>query len=143
MQREDFRHWLELPIRWGDMDALGHVNNVAFMRYLESGRVAYVEAVLGVPVVGGGAGPVLADIQCSFRRQLGYPDTIAVGTRISRIGNRSLELRCAIFRAGETEPVATSGGVMVWFDFVTQTSVPVPAHMRDAILVFEALLPQT
>lgn len=48
MQRTDFNHWLTLPILWGDMDALQHVNNVQFFRYLESARIAYFADVLPV-----------------------------------------------------------------------------------------------
>ena len=48
MQRADFKHFIELPVRWGDMDAFGHVNNVQYRRYLESGRVAYIGEVLGI-----------------------------------------------------------------------------------------------
>jgi len=77
MQRADFRHFIELPVRWGDMDAFGHINNVQYMRYLESGRIAYIEEVLGVAVEAE-ENIVLADIHCVFLQPLRYPVTVEV-----------------------------------------------------------------
>lgn len=140
MQRSEFRHFLEMPVRWGDMDAFGHVNNVQYLRYLESGRVAYVAEAMQTRLEANES-IILADIQCSFLRQLHYPATIEVATRISRIGTSSLHLNCAIYIKGEQEPVATSKGVMVWFGFSEQRPTPVPAAVREAIMAFEVIAP--
>ena len=141
MQRSDFRHVYEMPVRWGDMDALGHVNNVEFLRYLESGRVAYVEKVLRTGLKTKES-VILADIQCAFLQQLHYPATLQVATRVSRMGTSSLHLSCAIFRKAEVSPLATSKAVVVWFDFVRQRPTPVPAAVRDRIYAFEAIVPE-
>ncbi len=141
MQRSDFRHFIELPVRWGDMDAFGHVNNVQYMRYLESGRIAYVEQVLGVPI-NAGENIVLADIQCTFLQELHYPATVEVATRTSRLGRSSFRLACAIFRAHDSEPVLTGQGVLVWFDFARRQSLPLPDALRAAILNFERVPPE-
>ncbi len=138
MRRADFRHFIELPVRWGDMDAFGHVNNVQYMRYLESGRIAYVEDVLGTRVEPQ-ENIVLADIQCSFLQPLHYPVTVEVATRIGRLGNSSLQILFAIYRKGESEPVLTGKGVLVWFDFINNQAIPLPAAIRQAILNFETV----
>lgn len=138
MRRADFRHFIELPVRWGDMDAFGHVNNVQYMRYLESGRIAYVEDVLGTWVEPQ-ENIVLADIQCSFLQPLHYPVTVEVATRVGRLGNSSLQILFAIYRKGESEPVLTGKGVLVWFDFINNQAIPLPAAIRQAILNFEAV----
>ncbi len=137
MQRSIFKHFLELPVRWGDMDAFGHVNNVQYMRYLESARVAYLEAVLRQRMDSSGESIVLADIQCSFLRQLHYPATIEVGSRVIGIGKSSFQLGCAIYLKGEQQPAATSKAVLVWFDFARQRSQPVPAAVRKTIMAYE------
>jgi len=36
------RHIFRCPLRWADMDAFGHVNNVAFLRYLEEARIDFM-----------------------------------------------------------------------------------------------------
>ena len=142
MQRSDFRHFYEMPVRWGDLDAFGHVNNVQFIRFLESGRVAYVEDVLGMPVgVGTGENIILADLQCAFRSQLEYPGVVEVATRVSRLGSSSFDLTAAIYRRGEAQAAATSKGVLVWFDFDAQRARPIPEHVRRAIIAYEPVAP--
>ncbi len=141
MQRADFRHFLELPVRWGDMDAFGHVNNVQYMRYLESGRVAYIGEVLGVAMEPR-ENIVLADIHCTFLQQLRYPVTVEVATRVARLGNSSLQIVFAIYRRGEEQPVLTGEGILVWFDFVNDKPIPLPESTRSAICRFEAIPPQ-
>lgn len=140
MQRSDFVHLIEQPIRWGDMDALGHVNNVEFFRYFESGRIAYVDDLL--PDAKLSNNTILADIQCAFRRQLHYPQVVEVGTRVARIGNSSLQLTCAVFVKGDPEPAATGRAVIVWFDFTTQRPARLPDHLRSRIAALEVIPPE-
>ena len=99
MQRADFKHFIELPVRWGDMDAFGHVNNVQYMRYLESGRVAYISEVLDITMEHK-ENIVLADIHCVFLQQLCYPATVEVATRVARLGNSSLQLNLCYLSPG-------------------------------------------
>jgi acyl-CoA thioester hydrolase len=141
MKRSDFVHLIELPIRWGDMDAFGHVNNVQYLRYFESGRVAYVEEVTQISLEHN-ENVILADIQCSFLQQLHYPCTIEVATRTSRLGNSSFQIVGAIYRKGENLPAATCRGVMVWFDYIGQRAMPIPEPVREIILRFETLPPE-
>jgi acyl-CoA thioester hydrolase len=141
--RSQFRHFTPLPVQWGDMDMLGHVNNVMYFRYAESGRIAYFDRMLGNdPDIWGGEGPILAEIQCRFIRQVSYPAQLEVGTRTLKIGGRSLTLECAIFIQGEETPVATSRAAVVWFDYRQQKAVPVPERLRNTIRGFEAARPE-
>lgn len=142
LPRSDFTHFLKIPVRWGDMDIFGHVNNVQIMRYLESGRVSYLEDVLQTPLLKPDETVILADIQCSFIRQLHYPSNAEVATRVSRLGNSSLQLICAIYQEGIEAPVATSRCTLVWFNFVAQHSKPVPAAVREAIIRYETIPPE-
>ena len=43
MSNKQFVHSMRIPIRWGDMDAMGHVNNTVYFRYIESARIAWLE----------------------------------------------------------------------------------------------------
>ena len=140
MQRSDFAHFIELPVRWGDMDVLGHVNNVQYLRYFESGRVAYVEEVIQTSLEHD-ENIILADIQVSFLQQLHYPCTVEVATRTSQFGRSSFHIVGAIYRQGEDTPVATCRGVMVWFDYVRQKATPIPDRVREAIIDFEPVRP--
>src|SRR5699024_5859856 len=120
-------------IRWGDMDAFGHVNNVQFFRYLEGARVAYSSEVVGGIMKAEGESVILADQRCSFLRQLIWPDELDVYTRTARIGRTSIHLAQIICRADTSEIVATGAGVMVWFDFQSQKPAWVPDALRKRV----------
>lgn len=138
MSKQDFTHLLPLPVRWGDADIFGHVNNVQYIRYLESGRVAYCEDALNLPLeIGMKTGWLLADIQCAFLQQVHYPENIQVYTRVSKVGNKSATILAEIYREGENEPVITSRGVMVWFDFEQQKTMSIPDEIKAKISKFE------
>lgn len=139
---EDFVHRHREPIRWGDMDAFGHVNNVQFFRYLESARVEYATAVLSEEVKSEGQNIILADIRCAFRRQLQWPGEVEVYTRASRVGRTSFDLEQVVLRADAREVVATSETVLVWFDFAAQKPTPVPDHIRKRLVAYEKVRPE-
>ena len=138
MGRLQFRHFFEMAVRWGDLDALGHVNNVQLMRYLESGRVAYCEDVLAITF---GkqlkAGWILADLQATFSNQLHYPARVEVATRITSMGNSSANIDAAIFPKDSKKDLLTSKGIFVWFDYEKQKSARIPEKVRHAIMEYE------
>ena len=127
------------------MDAVGHVNNAIYFRYVESGRIAYFRALDdGIDVQSGmNEGPILADIQCTYIGQLRYPAQIDVGTRTSKLGGKSFTVEAGIFLAGEDVPVATSRAVVVWFDYTNQQTTAVPDRIRQRILELEAVAPES
>ena len=142
-QREEFRHFTPMSVHWGDMDCLGHVNNVIFFRYIESGRIAYFNDLLGKdPNIWGGEGPILADIQCQFITQLRYPAELEVGTRTARLGGKSLTLESAVFIKGGSEPAALSRAVVVWFNYKQQQSVVLSQALRAAFNDYERVKPE-
>ena len=125
------------------MDALGHVNNAMYFRYAESGRIAYFTTVgADVGLAGGGEGPILADIQCTFLGQVKYPAELEIGTRTAKLGTKSFTIEAAMFLAGEDTPVATSRAVVVWFDYTQQQSTPLPDALRRRVFEFEAVTPE-
>jgi acyl-CoA thioester hydrolase len=137
---EEFVHRIELPVRWSDMDRMAHVNNAAIVTYAESGRIAYFEELLEYdPKLWNEYGIILAQIDCSFLAQLRYPGEIVVGTRVTRIGRTSLQLRSGIFSHGE--PVAATADRVVWFDYVNQQPLPIPDAMRRRIVERERITP--
>jgi acyl-CoA thioester hydrolase len=64
-----------IPIRWGDMDAMGHVNNASYFRYLESLRIEWFRSI-GCQPASDGTGPIIINAFCSFIRQLEYPGDV-------------------------------------------------------------------
>jgi len=121
------RRELEVQVRFGDTDALGHVNNAAFASYAELGRVDLMDAVGWEQ-----AGPILARIAIDFHRQLRLRTRVVVTSEVTRIGRSSIELHQEIVSDGET--VATVESVVVWFDYREQRPVEVPEQVRSVLL---------
>ncbi|WP_423820750.1 thioesterase family protein [Salinisphaera sp. SPP-AMP-43] len=140
--RSDYAHITPIKVKWGEMDSLGHVNNTVFFRYSEDGRIDYIHRVTEGDDTQTSAGPILADLQCSFRHQLRFPADIEIGTRVSRLGRSSLDLEQALFWAESDEAIAVYKNVIVWFDFGAQTSMRIPEPVREQIRRLEYIAPQ-
>lgn len=137
----DYSHRIHLAVRWGDMDALGHVNNVKFFTYDEQARLQYFDAIAAIQTdFWQGSGIILAKLGCDFVQQLRYPATLAIGLRISRLGRSSLDTEAAMFEGERL--VAVTRGTLVWFDYRQQKPAPVPEAVRELIRRREVLPPQ-
>lgn len=128
-QVRKLKHVTRIPIRWGDMDAYGHVNNTVYFRYMEQGRVEWVEE-LGIPVRPGASGPVIINASCTFLVQLNYPGTVEVRTYIGKIGTSSVETFVEIRLEGDERICAEGASKIVWMDMQTGKSMPIPDHVR-------------
>jgi acyl-CoA thioester hydrolase len=141
-QKTDFNFFTSVSTRWGDADMLGHINNVIFVRYLESGRLDYLDRVLGLkfkqPLA---QGILVADMKVSYLSQAHHPTNFQVATRVSRIGNTSFDVLANIYNENGTAVVA-SKAVCVWFDFVQNQKQPVPLAARDAMFDLEVITPE-
>ena len=135
---QEFPVIIELPVQWGDQDALGHVNNVVFFRWWESSRLAYAEQInlLGTDR-SERFDTVLASMTCDFRKQLIYPDVVQIGARIGRVGNSSLRIEHRLVSQKLNAVAAEAVSVMVSFDFEEQTSCPITSKIRAAIRSLE------
>ena len=127
-------HLLRMPIRWGDMDAMGHVNNTVYFRYFEQARIAWLEQIGGMPDPAG-CGPVIVTARCAFLKQLKYPGEIEVTTLVGPPGRSSFEVVHEIRLVGadgEAGPTvhAEGGAKIVWVDFPAEKSVPLPDSVR-------------
>lgn len=130
---------VELPIQWGDMDALGHVNNVMFMRYMESGRIAYFEKVgLDRALDGKSVGPILARTTCDFLAPLHYPDRVRVGVRVSATGRSSFTMHYRIVSIGHQRLAARGEAVIVMFDYTAGKSEPLDEALKARIAALES-----
>ena len=114
LRPETYTLWRQDIIRFADLDVLGHVNNVAYMVYFETGRVAFLEK-LGRPPRDREHGPtfVLAHIAADYIEELYYPGTVDIGTSVRHVGNSSFHLGHGIFVDGECKAIATSVIVQV------------------------------
>jgi acyl-CoA thioester hydrolase len=82
---------------------------------------------------GGGIGPIVASVTCNYRRQLQYPDSVFVGTRVAEIRRASMILAHAVYSQSQRQLAADGQTVVVFFDYATNRPRPVPEDARDLL----------
>ncbi|CAG0974019.1 4-hydroxybenzoyl-CoA thioesterase [Burkholderiales bacterium] len=117
------------PIRWGDMDALGHVNNTVYFRFMEQARIEWLFAQVREGAgYASGTGPVIVNASCTFLVPLVYPGDVEVRMYLDEPGRSSLgshyELDCGGRRMAE------GAAKIVWIDVASGRSVPLPERLR-------------
>lgn len=124
---------LEVPIRWGDMDAMGHVNNTLYFRFMEVVRIAWFDA-MGIGPNPGGEGPVIINAWCTFVRELVYPGTVLCRHYVGQFGRSSCETWVEMSRTDDPDTVYARGGAkLVWVDYPRRKSAPIPEAVRAAM----------
>lgn len=139
--RAHYNHWTTVTIRYCDQDPVGHINNTAFAAFLEQARVALV-----YPLLKSYGGPnlelVIVRLVIDFLKELHFPGSVDVGTRIGRLGTKSFVLQHAIFQTGEEHCAATAECTMVFFDVARRASTLPPPEVRTALEKFIREQPQ-
>jgi acyl-CoA thioester hydrolase len=111
------------------MDALGHVNNVVYLQYLESARIGFFEdkGWNSVEIGSTGQGPVVVAQTFNYRRQLHYPAEVEVGVACTEVRRRSFVLSYGVFRKGSDELIGDGNTILAWLDYTANKSVEIPA----------------
>jgi acyl-CoA thioester hydrolase len=126
-------HVMRQDIRWGDMDAFGHVNNTVYFRYMETARIAFLEETAGRTDTAS-EGPVIVTAYCTFSKQLKYPGRIEVRTFVGTPGRSSIEVTHEIRLVddnGNADVVHAEGGAkVVWVNYAAEKSVPLPEALK-------------
>ncbi|BAL94945.1 acyl-CoA thioesterase [Rubrivivax gelatinosus] len=130
-EHKTLTHETVIPIRWGDMDAMGHVNNTVYFRYLEIARLEWLYRIGGPAHPSHGSGPVIVNAFCNFVRQLEFPGEVLARHYIANPGRTSFETYVVMERVGEPGVVYAEGGAKtVWTDYAAKKAVPLPASVR-------------
>jgi acyl-CoA thioester hydrolase len=129
---------IEIPVAWGEMDALRHVNNIVYFRYFESARIDYFEKLRFWEFMNQtGVGPILASIQCRFKTPLTYPDTVSVGTRIPKIEQDRFVMEYYAVSHKSQAIVAEGESVVVSYNYRENKKTLLPDEMKQRILTLE------
>jgi acyl-CoA thioester hydrolase len=125
---------MTMPIRWGDMDPMAHVNNTIYFRYMEVIRLEWMRS-LGERLDGRTVeGLIIVNAFCTFHKQFEYPGDILARLYVSDPGRTSFESWTTMTKAEEPDAVYASGGsTIVWVDYTKQKSVPLPDWVREAV----------
>ncbi len=122
-----------MTMRWGEMDALGHMNNVSYFRYFEEVRIAWFER-LNIEYQALGEGPILGTITCKYLIPAIYPVELEITTRVGKPGHCSFRMWHELYNADDPkERFAEAEAVLVWIDIAAGRSRPMPGWMRNEI----------
>ncbi len=123
----------DIAVLWGDLDALGHVNNARYFGWLEEGRLAYLR-LIGIDLSPDAPQkPVLASTSMDFLRPVFWPDTVRVEGKTTRLGRTSLTMDYRVTSLGQQAVVATGSAVLVLLASSTNRPALIPDTLRDAI----------
>lgn len=124
-------HVERIPIRWGDMDAMGHVNNTVYFRYMEQARIGWFDALVPQAEAWQSTGIVIANASCSFKKPINYPGVVEVRVTIGAPGGSSVPTFYEL-RVGE-QLYADGEATVVFIDLAKQKPVRIPEAIRSKL----------
>jgi acyl-CoA thioester hydrolase len=136
--RNAYPHFTEITTRWMDNDVYGHVNNVVYYSYFDTAvnehliRCGYLDTT-ETPIVG-----LVAETGCRYFSSISFPDRVAAGIRVARLGTSSVRYEIGLFRNDEDAASAQGHFVHVYVDRATNRPAPIPDKLRA---IFEGLKP--
>jgi acyl-CoA thioester hydrolase len=125
-------HEIQINVRFGETDALGHINNTSFFIYLEEARIRFFEAI-GYNMTTGDWKFILASTKCDFINQGYFNQVLSIRSYVSRIGTKSFQIDHDIIDANSEQLIAKGNAVMVHFDFELQKSEPLPELLIETL----------
>ena len=132
-ERKKLVYQMTIPIRWGDMDAMGHLNNTSYFRYMEICRIDWVRSI-GFAVDKNGDSVVILNAFCNFYQHLEYPGDVLVKMYTSDPARSTFESWVTMERVDDPGVVCAAGGATtIWVDFVEHKSKDLPARLREIV----------
>ncbi|WP_172562029.1 acyl-CoA thioesterase [Vibrio furnissii] len=137
---QDFPVVTEIPVAWGEMDALQHVNNVVYFRYFETARIDYFRHIqLMEDIAITQIGPVLSETQCRYKIPVTFPDTLLVGSRVSDVQADRFSMEYHVVSKKLGKVTTTGSATVVMFDFKNNTKAQLSQRILDAIQTLQDL----
>lgn len=144
IQLKDYRHTVEIPVRFMDIDALQHVNNARYLNFLEESRIAYSQELLNVFNSIQELNVLVARVEIDFLRPVLFGEKLQVYTKIAKLGTKSFTFESVITttnKKGEF-PAAKAVQTLVAFDPKTSKTAPISEVLRERIEELEPNLIQ-
>ncbi len=124
-------HVERIPIRWGDMDAMGHVNNTVYFRYMEQARISWFDTLVPQDEAWKSTGLVIANASCNFKKPINYPGTVEVRVLAGPPGGSSVT---TFYELLIDEALCADGAATVVFiDMEKQKPVRIPERIRSLL----------
>ncbi|NOY99147.1 MAG: acyl-CoA thioesterase, partial [Chloroflexi bacterium] len=130
-----------IVVRYGDLDPQGHLNNARYLTYFEQARIHYLthlglfskeQSFLDI-------GIILADAHILFKAPVLFRQDVRVGVRVTRLGNKSMDMAYRMIDAATDAELAAGSTVLVTYDYRTEKTIPIPDDWRQKIARFEGL----
>jgi acyl-CoA thioester hydrolase len=124
---------MTISIRWGDMDAMGHLNNGTYFRYLETVRIDWMHKIGAVPDPQG-EGPVIVNAFCNFYHELVYPGDVLMKMYVSDPQRTTFESWGTMERVDKPGVICAAGGATtIWVNFPLKKAAAMPDWMRAIV----------
>lgn len=127
-------HDMVIPIRWGDMDAMGHVNNTLYFRFMEQARISWFGALVPKGEAWQSTGIVIVNASCNYKRPITYPGTVEVRVEVGAPGGSSVPTYYELRVDTDPVPYADGAAVVVFVDMKTQKPARIPDGIRELLL---------
>jgi acyl-CoA thioester hydrolase len=137
----DFHFYHPIEVRYGDLDPQGHVNNAKHLTYFEQARVAYM-INLGLFTKDQSfmkIGVIVADVHITYLAPIYFGQSIKVGVRTAKLGNKSMAWEQNIIDADSGRELSKGELVIVTYDYETEKTTSIPSQWREKIIEFEGL----
>jgi len=128
-------HVERMPIRWGDMDAMGHVNNTVYFRFMEQARISWFAALVSEKEAWRSTGIVIVNASCNYKRPITYPGTVEAKLYVGPPGGSSVPTFYELRVGDDPEPYADGAAVVVFVDMEKQKPVRIPDGIRQRLVV--------
>jgi acyl-CoA thioester hydrolase len=135
---KDFHFFHPLDVRYGDIDAQRHLNNARYFTYMEQARIGYMlETGLWDGGDFEGVGMILAEQKCTYLKPILFGQSIEVGVRIPRLGNKSFTMEYVFVETGSSDSLAHAYSIQVAYNYEAQQSIIIPDEWRQIVDGFE------
>ena len=134
-QLKDYTIVEEIPVRWGDMDARGHVNNTIYYRYFESTRIALFQKLdIYEEPTEVRVGPILSFQSCYYKAPLVYPDILFVGAKITGIEGSKIIIKHLLYSKKLDRIAAEGEAHIIWYDYDNKKKVIISDDLKQRFL---------
>jgi acyl-CoA thioester hydrolase len=122
-------------VRFGDLDAMQHMNNVEFLRFFETARIAFIRQHLPAhaPTSRGNFGFIFAEAHIAYRSPAHFDEDIRTYIDVQEIKRSSVKLRFEMRADGADRLVAEGWGTLVGYDYAESRAEPLPDEVRAVL----------
>jgi len=135
----NFRHILYIPVRFADLDAMGHVNNSRYLTFYEEARSAWFRDCVGMPADSTAFPVIVARVELDFVMPITPGQNVYVATRCVEMGHKSMILEGKISTdAAMQKIVSRYKCILVHYDYKKSISTPLPDAFKRKVEHYES-----